>query len=360
MNPEPCAMAPLVEAARDGRLDERERASVDRHLLGCAACAAFVSELDDARALLRAPVAEPSPLELQRGRMKVLRAAALTPASPPRLPRRWVIAGLTALTALAVLLVVLDPQRSPSPGSVAAPTSSTASPNARTTTTILPEGPAQFTRSTIDETEIVTLSRGTLQLAVRHLARGERFLVKTEDAEVEVRGTVFRVEAIDDRLHLVSVREGKVEVRFHGRVFLVTEGERWDRPPEPSAALPDLTGEASAAPAPSAPLVPASPRLAARPPAPKAKSTIDDGSPQLNEGVALIARGDYGAAAERLEAFEKSHPGDDRAEDAAFLVIVAMQRAGRRAEAAAAAKRYLIRYPAGYRHAEAEAIADAP
>ncbi len=73
-----------------------------------------------------------------------------------------------------------------------------------------------------------------------------------------------------------------------------------------------------------------------------------------------MRRGDYGAAADRLDAFSRSHPDDDRAEDAAFLVIVAMERAGRRAEAAAAARRYVARYPSGYRRDEAEAILAAP
>ncbi len=74
----------------------------------------------------------------------------------------------------------------------------------------------------------------------------------------------------------------------------------------------------------------------------------------------MIERGDYGAGAKRLEAFSSSSPGDERAEDAAFLVILALQRAGRPAEAAAAARRYLATYPSGYRRAQAKAIADAP
>jgi hypothetical protein len=36
--------------------------------------------------------------------------------------------------------------------------------------------------------------------------------------------------------------------------------------------------------------------------------------------------------------------------------VIALQRAGRKDEARAAARRYLTRYPHGYRRAEAEAI----
>lgn len=82
-----------------------------------------------------------------------------------------------------------------------------------------------------------------------------------------------------------------------------------------------------------------------------------DEAAALGDGVDLIERGDYGAAAERLAAFRRSHPADARAEDAAFLTIVALQRAGRREAAAAAARDYLGSYPAGRRRAEAQAIA---
>ncbi len=69
-----------------------------------------------------------------------------------------------------------------------------------------------------------------------------------------------------------------------------------------------------------------------------------------------MERGDYGAAVEHLERYEREQPGAAGAEDAAFLVVVSLQRAGKRAEAAAAAQRYLARYPKGLRRAEAEAI----
>jgi outer membrane protein assembly factor BamD (BamD/ComL family) len=74
-------------------------------------------------------------------------------------------------------------------------------------------------------------------------------------------------------------------------------------------------------------------------------------------GVGSMARGDFGEAIDRLSAFRKGHPHDARSEDAAFLVIVALERAGRHSAASAAAREYLASYPAGYRHHEAEAIA---
>ena len=71
----------------------------------------------------------------------------------------------------------------------------------------------------------------------------------------------------------------------------------------------------------------------------------------------LIARGDYAARADKLDAYQHANPADARAEDAAYLSVLALQRAGRREAAVAAARRYLQRYPRGYRRSEVQAIA---
>ena len=60
---------------------------------------------------------------------------------------------------------------------------------------------------------------------------------------------------------------------------------------------------------------------------------------------------------DKLDAYRRSNPTDPRAEDAAYLTILALQRAGRRDDAAAAARRYLQHYPNGYRRAEVQKIA---
>jgi len=70
-----------------------------------------------------------------------------------------------------------------------------------------------------------------------------------------------------------------------------------------------------------------------------------------------MENGDYGDATRRLERFAAEYAGDDRAEDAVFLVVIALRRAGRHDEAVAAAKAYLLKFPDGFRRAEAAAIA---
>jgi outer membrane protein assembly factor BamD (BamD/ComL family) len=69
-----------------------------------------------------------------------------------------------------------------------------------------------------------------------------------------------------------------------------------------------------------------------------------------------IARGDFGAGADKLEGFASAHPGDPRAEEAAYLEAVALERAGRITEAKVAARRYLATYPGGAHSAPARRL----
>ena len=275
---------------------------------------------------------------------------------PASTPVRPLLAVAFAIVAAAALLVVVQ-RRSPESHAALAPAPSASVP-VRTVTTVLPESEARFSRASADGTEIVTLDDGAIDLSVRHLDAGERFLVKTGDAEVEVRGTVFRVDASDRHLKSVAVVEGKVEVRFRGVAHLLTANERWDRPVDapivaaPASVEPRAIATLAATAARRPPLAP--------PSASSAKPVSDDGTAAFVEGMAMMERGDYSDAARHLEAFSKSNPRDDRAEDAAFLVILALQRAGRPTEAAAAARRYPSTYPTGYRRAQARAIAEAP
>jgi outer membrane protein assembly factor BamD (BamD/ComL family) len=78
------------------------------------------------------------------------------------------------------------------------------------------------------------------------------------------------------------------------------------------------------------------------------------------EGVGLIERGDYATAADKLDAFRRANPGDARAEDAAYLTILALQRAGRKAAAAEAARRYLELYPGSARRGAVQKVVDNP
>lgn len=96
-----------------------------------------------------------------------------------------------------------------------------------------------------------SLGAGRLQARVAKLARGERFVVDTPDAEIEVRGTVFGIvvapaSGCGDQASrsTVEVSEGAVWVRSGTRQALLRPGESWTSPcadatsePEPSPTM---------------------------------------------------------------------------------------------------------------------------
>lgn len=388
-------MAPMVEADRDGRLDARERSSLARHLASCESCRALVSDLERLRDLAARPRLPPvTELEHQRGRLALLRAGVTmgpqsTSGAPnPGLLRRpfsrpaaRMAGGIVLVAAVGAIViaskaVTLGPQSTlgapnPRPAETAsqatgttpapsdpAPQATGVQKSARTETRVTGSEEARFERSSTVGVERVELSEGAVDLEVRPLVAGERFLVATGDAEVEVRGTVFHVEAHSRRLTRVSVSEGKVEVRYAGAMITLEAGSSWSASPDGSGAAnsPKLRPQTTGA-SPSA-TVPVTDRgkVASTGSAAAAASAAPAGASSFGEGVRLIERGDYAAAAEKLDAFRLANPGDQRAEDAAYLSILALQRAGRREAAVEAARRYLDRYPHGFRRAEAQAI----
>jgi anti-sigma factor RsiW len=75
------------------------------------------------------------------------------------------------------------------------------------------------------------------------------------------------------------------------------------------------------------------------------------------DAMAALARGDFSAAASKLEGFAAAHPRDPRVEDAVYVAAIALERAGRSADARAAARRYLAAYPTGAHHVQAQRLA---
>ncbi|HSO40254.1 MAG TPA: FecR domain-containing protein, partial [Labilithrix sp.] len=104
--------------------------------------------------------------------------------------------------------------------------------------------------------QVFDLRAGTVNLHVAKLQAGERFVVRTGDAEVEVRGTEFTVEvgeACGGSTTRVAVREGIVVVRHAGVEARVTANESWppacERPASAPSRSPLLPSQASVPPA---------------------------------------------------------------------------------------------------------------
>jgi hypothetical protein len=351
MTREACPMTSLVEARRDGRLGEREAASLARHLGTCNECRDLERTLDDVRTFLRKTAGPaPTPLEHQRGRLALLRAAAMPPRRSGELP--WLRPAVVAVVVAVLGLAAARPRWRSMSGAVpvvrhlpaaGVPRVGVA---ARTVTTVRGSPEGRFERHVAAQLERVTLSEGTLDLTVRKLDEGERFLVATADAEVEVRGTAFEVEAHGGHIARVAVSEGKVEVRYRHAVSIIAAGGAW-QPPADEASAPTL---------PSAVEMPA--RVAVRPPAATNLEHAREVSRAFGDAVDTLGRGDYAAARARLDAFRAAHPDDARADLAAFLTVVSLERAGRHAEARQAARRYLELYPEGDRRVDAQRVAD--
>jgi ferric-dicitrate binding protein FerR (iron transport regulator) len=248
-----------------------------------------------------------------------------------------------------------------------------------------------------DSTRRFGLLHGSVHLRVGKLRPGQRFVVETPDAEVEVRGTAFTVALSEPGSGCasprtsVSVDEGVVEVRFHGQSYRITPGGHWpercDAPAAP-AALPATPPEAppasealhatsqqrtsakAARTSTKAPALAAPSESAAR--TAEAPSTHSDSSAPLenNSGLseqnnlyakAVAARrsGRLGEAIATYDQLLDKFPNGALAESARgdrLKILIRLNPSRAKLEAA----RYLARYPRGLASAEARALLGEP
>lgn len=352
-----CASLALVEAAHDGRLGKRDIESLQRHVSTCNECRKLASDLIALRELAQQSSPVLAPLEARRTRVRLLRTAA-RPASASETRRRpWIAAGFATAAVVALCFHIRRPSNALLVARSGVREHSIAIGNV---TTVCPSEGTVFNRQTKDGIEQITLDDGKLDISVRPLQSGERFVVLTRNAEVEVRGTIFGVESDLHGIRRVFVVEGKVEVRYAGAIFFVAAGNEW-RPQEHREATVNGDEWTIAAQAESRewknPIRAKNAAAVSSAPHQHSDAASEESSAQFGDAVGAMEKGNYGTAADRLERFAQEHPEDVRAEDAAFLAILAMKRSGRHNEAADAARRYLARFPKGFRRSEAESIA---
>lgn len=207
------------------------------------------------------------------------------------------------------------------------------------------------------------LRKGAVRAQVAHLHAGERFLISTADAEVEVHGTVFRVSLADGdpgceegRRTRVAVTEGIVSVRAGGRETLVAAGDVWPACARPAASrAPEVVARSPGSFMPQIPVV--SRRHPRAEPVP----------PRETEGLA--AANDLFAAAARAQ---REHRTDEALR--LFTRVIEVAPRGPLAEGAAAqrmkllatsdpeaarraASDYLSRYPDGFAYDDARRLA---
>jgi ferric-dicitrate binding protein FerR (iron transport regulator) len=212
------------------------------------------------------------------------------------------------------------------------------------TTGLLHEG-TDMTVTSDGAAQIMHLDAGAVDFHVAKLAPGERFIVDTPDAEVEVRGTRFRVSVVspeatcgDGTSTRVMVTEGVVVVRHADREDRIGAGNPW---PSGCAASTEVAA--------------ISDRRAPARVAPQAASTLAEQNDLFTSAVAAKRRGDARSALAAFDRFLANYPRSPLVESATVERMRLLHTTDP-ARGSAAASDYLARYPNGFAHAEAEAI----
>lgn len=306
-------------------------------------------EAEQARALL-APLRDP-PSAWDEARADAVWDHIVEARGADRRRRRALtFAAVAAAAGLAVGLG-LSWGPAPTPGPVAEVTASLAPGSAIRGRVALPSGARVEARgdavriaiATPDETRL-DLRDGAVESHVPHLAAGQRYVVETPLAAVEVRGTRFIVEHRPDGATEVRVQEGRVEVRpVDGRPSrLVGPGEalRVERLDAAGAAAAEEAGDLPQA-------VAILQRLAEQAP-----SDLERRNHALRAGRLLDGQGPVEDAVAWWARLRVRHPDGAHAEEFAFRHADALRRAGRLDEARAAGAALRARFPAGARAAE--------
>jgi len=334
-----CARAFEAEAMRDGRLTGAARSQFEAHAAVCASCAHELRALQVLSEKLRATVVpEPDELRVRRERTRLLAAfdASLVPPARSGAPKRWLVLAAAALLLLAGALVAVRAPR-PLPSVASAPASIPAAHEVK----VRAEPSARWSRRTEHALETLTLESGTLNVHVEHGSLPHRLIVVLPDGELEDIGTTFSVTASAGHTSNVSVQQGRVVLRLRDRApLLLGAGETWRPAPSPPVPAPSVTTTSSGPARPRRPLA----------------SSASDPSNEFRAAMAALNDGDNRRAALLFAAFSAAHPRDARGEDAAYLTVIARQRAGEIADMRRAAESYLQRYPNGFRRDEVEAL----
>jgi len=237
----------------------------------------------------------------------------------------------------------------------------------------------ELTVSDASATQRFALGAGGLRVHVSRLIAGQRFIIDTVDAEVEVHGTTFRVAIVAEEPSCgggvrtrVSVSEGVVTVRSAlgearvgpgaewpaGCTLVQTEPRRSTRPPsriERRAESPEADLEPRAPARRSVVASPPPTAAVADLPRPASASLLSE---QNDLFAAAIRAKQEGHAPEAVDAFSRlirSFPDGPLVESAMAQRMKALASFDP-ASAARAAAEYIKRFPSGFARADAEEL----
>jgi anti-sigma factor RsiW len=342
-----------AEAILDRRISPEDRASFERHLRTCAACARELEELSRLKQLgERLPWPKAEPLQRRRQRNELLRRAhAGESAFATRFAWHWVIVPVV-LCLLAVGVIAQRKLRLEAPPRLEA-----------VVYDVRPEPGAAWNERAGGASVRLALDAGALAIHVSKLKPGQSFSLQLPDGELEVRGTRFTVQVGAERTEHVAVSEGRVALRVRGRPeLLLGAGEAWRRTGDAAvSSAPSAVGAASTAPTSVSP-----PRAAPRSSASVTSTSLAPEravppSPASDFAIAMasFSRGDFATAEQLFQRFEAQHPQSSQVEDSLFLRALARLRRGDEVGARALAAEYLRRYPNGFRADEAARVVSA-
>jgi hypothetical protein len=394
-------------------ISEGPEPRVEWHLSRCRDCAAEYQALHALAEKTKAAFPPVGDNKMSRDAREAIgaRLRAAVSMHRPRSPRRVPLWGLAPVAAVGVVFVVWGVRhRSLGPRAGVGIEPATLGESRATIRAI---GPARFARVQPQPDEIVRVDDGEIELEIAPLHTDERFRVVTEDGEVEVRGTSFKVSVSNHSLAAVHVWRGRVEVRSRGGALAVLEaGDDWVRgatvaapppttPVAPVAAVAPVPGGESPRGGEVARRGPARPALRfnaskraqvtgagikssrAQTPAPSERSagrfgiparapilksaalerppatSRDDrplaGTASFGHAWSLLREGDAKGAAAEFAEVERVARGRDIEEDALYWRAVAVGRTGDSATARQLFGEFLDRFPASSRAGEAAA-----
>jgi hypothetical protein len=234
------------------------------------------------------------------------------------------------------------------------------------------------------------LHEGAVRAHVRKLLAGQRFIIDTADAEIEVHGTEFRVvsggveaapapcpgqDATAAIATRVSVSEGVVAVTWAGHQQRLLPGDEWPArcaaaaaPPETEADRPSSSPPRNASNHPvAATAMPrraagAGPRAGHVTPAPERQLGASALEAENNLFLSAVRARKSGRNAEALELFSRfihEHPGAPLFESALAQKMRLLAATDAR-RAADAARQYLATFPDGFARDEARSLLVAP
>ena len=236
------------------------------------------------------------------------------------------------------------------------------------------EGHTTLTLQSQDVLQRFSLGLGGVDVRVAKLAPGDRFVIDTPDAQIEVRGTAFHLEVLptaeacgEGNRTRLAVTEGVVEVRSNHLPTRVGAGQYWPPDCVPMAANAAEPPAADAGAARLGTSARATDREAAddfR----RGRSVRHRDAPRssIAEQNALFRRGVQaareGRAAEALAVYAElisRFPSSPLAENAAVARIRSFVDSDPK-QARLEARAYLRRYPRGFARPEAQRVAEMP